>query len=198
MRPKPRAQERPKAFHRIDMHLMKTIPVVVTGIFGLGMIDCFMGIAPGLQLTINGVFIGKNERAGLDSLTHQGLDGLLFDIGEHLNNDLSAALDHAEDGWFFFLKRASPWRSFQASAAPESSLLGRRFWMTLVSSHNVHFITFHFPAQLGGLFFTAMPSRSCVVIFCTTSLSMSNSAAICALDRFSPMKYKHNTHPRNG
>jgi hypothetical protein len=32
----------------------------------------------------------------------------------------------------------------------------------------------------------------------TVSASTSNSAAICSLDKFKPMKYKHNTHTRKG
>jgi hypothetical protein len=43
-----------------------------------------------------------------------------------------------------------------------------RFGMAFMSRHNVHFITFYFPAQLDGLFLTTIPSRSCVVISCTT------------------------------
>lgn len=132
MRAKPRAQQGPKTFHGIDVDLTEAILVLITSIFGLGMMDGFMGIAPGFQLAINGVFIGKNDRTGLDGLTHQGLNGLLLDVGEYLNNDFPAALDHAEEGWFFFRQGEAPWRSFQVSASSQTSLLGRRFGMTLV------------------------------------------------------------------
>src|SRR5450432_3452303 len=180
------------------MHLTEAILIFVTGILGLGMIDGFVGVTPGFQLVINGVFISKNEGTSLDGLPHHGLNGLLLDIGEHLNDDFPTALDHPEDRRLFFVQCASPWCSFQASAASGSSLLKRRFGMAFVSSHDIHLVTFHFPVQLDGLFFATMPSRSWVVMSCTTSLSTSNSAAICWLDKFKPMKYKHSTHTRNG
>jgi len=198
MRAKPRTQQGPKTCHRIDMNLAEAIFILITGIFGLSMIDGFMDIAPGFQLVVNGVFIGKNKRTGLDGLTHHGLNGLLLDIGEHLHHDLPAALDHTEDGGLFFLECASPGRPFQPSAASGSSRLKRRFGMPFVSGHNIHLVTFDFPTQLDRLFFATMPSRSCVVMSCTTSLSTSSSAAICWLDKFKPMKYKHTTHTRNG
>src|SRR2546421_6182151 len=40
--------------------------------------------------------------------------------------------------------------------------------------------------------------RSCVVICCTSLISTSSSLAICSLDTFNPMKYRHNTHTFSG
>src|SRR5258706_4530195 len=99
MRTKPRTQQRPKAFHRIDMDLTETIAVFITGILRLGMIDGFMRIAPGFQLVINGVFISKNERAGLDGLTDERRNSRLLAIPVHLNRNFPAPLGHAQDRW---------------------------------------------------------------------------------------------------
>src|SRR5579872_5374263 len=187
MRAQPRAQERPKAFHGIDRDLTEAVVIFVRGILGLGMSDGFMGVTPGLQLTVNGIFVGKDERSGLDGLPYHGRHGLLLDIGQPLKDDFPAALNHTEDGRLFFVQRASPWCSSQPSAASGSALLKRCFGMAFVSSHDVHLSAFHFPAQLDRLFFATMPSRSWLVMSCTTSLSTSNSAAICWLHKFNPI-----------
>jgi hypothetical protein len=45
--------------------------------------------------------------------------------------------------------------------------------------NDVDFITFNLTAQLDWLFLTAISSRNCVVIACTSSLSNSSSAGVC-------------------
>jgi hypothetical protein len=180
------------------MDLAEPIAILISGILSLSMINSFMGVAPGFQLAIHAVFIGKNECTGLNGLTNDGLNGLLLDIGEHLNDHFPAPLDHAQNRRLFFVECASPWTAFQPSAASRSPLLKHRFGMPFVSGDDLHFITFHCPTQLDWLFLTTIPSRSCVVMSCTTSLSRSSSAAICWLDKFKPMKYKHNTHTLSG
>jgi hypothetical protein len=94
------------------MDLAEAIAVFITGILSLGMIDGFMSIAPGFELVINGVFIGKDKRTGLDGLTDRRLNGRLLDVGKHLNHNCPATLDHAQDRRLLFLQRPSPRRSF--------------------------------------------------------------------------------------
>src|SRR5712691_915425 len=180
------------------MNFAESITILIAGILALGMINGFVRVAPDFQLVINRVFIGKNERTGLNDLTHERLNGLLLDIGKHSDDHLATSLNHTQDRRLFFFQCASSWRTFQPSSAPRSSLVKHRFGMSFMSCDNVHFVAFHFPAQLDWLFLTTIPSRSWVVMSCTTSLSRSSSAAICWLDKFSPMKYRHNTHTRNG
>ena len=47
------------------------------------------------------VFIGVDQAAGLDGLLDQGFNGGLLDIFKHLNDNLTTALDHAQDGRLF-------------------------------------------------------------------------------------------------
>ena len=65
-------------------------------------------------------------------------------------------------------------------------------------SNNVHFIKFYLTTQLDRLFLATIPSLRRLVISWTTLGDKSNSAAICRLDRFSPMKYRHSIHTRSG
>lgn len=64
MRTQPRAKQGPETFHGIDIDFPEPIPILILGIRALFMVDRFMGVAPGFQRVINGVFIGNNERSG--------------------------------------------------------------------------------------------------------------------------------------
>src|SRR5512147_2456268 len=150
MRPKPRTQQGPKAFHRVDVNFTETILVIIPSILGLGMIDGFMCVAPHFQRVINGVFIGKNECPWLNGLPDKRLNGHLLDVGEHLNDDFPTPLNHAQDRWLFLLKSTASRCALQSSTASEPPLLKHRFGMSLMSSHNIHLIAFHFAAQLDG------------------------------------------------
>jgi hypothetical protein len=79
------------------MNLAEAITILITSILGLGMIDGFVGVAPGFQLVIDSVFISKNECTGLNGLTYKRLNGLLLDIGKHPYHDFPTPLNHAQD-----------------------------------------------------------------------------------------------------
>ena len=59
----PGAQQRPKALHRIDMHLVKAVPIVIPRIFSPTVADRLVAIAPLRQPGVDIVFVGVNERA---------------------------------------------------------------------------------------------------------------------------------------
>src|SRR5260370_12339192 len=54
----PRAKQGPKALHGVDMHLTKTIPVLVPGEFPRRMTHGVMGVAPFGQTPVDVIFIG--------------------------------------------------------------------------------------------------------------------------------------------
>lgn len=76
----PGTQQRPKPFQRVDMHFMKAVPIVITSIFSLAVINAVMVIAPRLQSVIDGVFIGIKRTAFLNHAANNWLDGLLLHI----------------------------------------------------------------------------------------------------------------------
>src|SRR5258708_1553416 len=95
LRPPPSAPARPKTGPGLAMHCAAAIARRIAGIFSLGRIDRFMGIAPGVPLVVNGVFIGKNARAGLAGWTDKRRAGRALDLGQPSHNPGAAALDHA-------------------------------------------------------------------------------------------------------
>jgi len=77
MRSQPRAEQGPKTFHGIDMHFMKSILILISGIFAFAMANHLMLIAPFFQSSINVIFVGINERVRRDGLFDNGLNSLL-------------------------------------------------------------------------------------------------------------------------
>ena len=63
------------------MDFMKTIPIFVSGIFTLRMVDCLMHIAPFGQPMVNVVFVSKDFAADSNDLLDDGLDAVLLYIG---------------------------------------------------------------------------------------------------------------------
>jgi hypothetical protein len=85
------------------MHLVKAVPIVIPRIFPPTVADRLVAIAPLRQPSVDIVFVGVNLRARGDELGDQRGNGLLLDVFQHPYHHPPAALDHAEDGWFFFL-----------------------------------------------------------------------------------------------
>src|ERR1700682_3976034 len=97
---KPRTQQRPKAFHRVDMHFVKAIAVLVASVFSLAMINGMMVVSPLRQSAIDRVFIRiKRATLGNDAGDDRS-DRFLLHILEHVNDHLTAALNETEYGRF--------------------------------------------------------------------------------------------------
>ena len=63
MRTQPTAQERPKAFHRVDMHFTQAVAIFIAGVLAPAMVDALMSIAPRLKTGINAVLICVNSHS---------------------------------------------------------------------------------------------------------------------------------------
>jgi len=57
-----------------------------------------------------------------DGLLDDGLDRRLLDIGQHVKNNLSTALDQAQDRRFLLLQSAATRGAFQPAPPPEPPL----------------------------------------------------------------------------
>src|SRR4051812_47275700 len=58
MRPQPRAKQGPKAFHGVDVDLVKAIAVLVARIFTAAVTDGLMLVAPHRQTSVDAVLVG--------------------------------------------------------------------------------------------------------------------------------------------
>jgi len=195
MRAQPGTQQRPKPFERIDMDFMKPIAVFITGILTSGVIDTLVLIAPFRQTIVDIILIRVYPTAGYNNLHDHGLDRHLLHIGQHTDDDVAVTLDQTQHRRFLVRQRPTPPFSSQPSPMPFSALLSHDIWTTFVPGYEVHFVGFDFARQVGRLFLTPTPSRNWVVIVWASSTDRSSSAAICSLDKFRSMKYRHNTQP---
>jgi hypothetical protein len=73
--------------------LAEAIAVLVARILAAPVADGLVPVAPGLQPGIDIVLVSVDESALGDCGLDDRLDGLLLDIGQHLQHHLPAALD---------------------------------------------------------------------------------------------------------
>jgi hypothetical protein len=105
---KPRSQQGPKAFHRLHVHFVKAIAVIISCLFPTAMTHTLMRIAPLCQTAVDVVFIRVHTRARGHRRLDERLDGPLLDVFLQANDHLSTALNHAEDRRFLGCECPSP------------------------------------------------------------------------------------------
>ncbi len=123
VRSQPGAQQRPEAFHGVDMHLAEAVAVFVASVFAAPMADRLVPVAPGWQAGVDAVFVRVDEGARGDGGGDDRLDRGLLHVGQHAQHDLAAALDQAKDRRLVLLQRAAARRACQLAPAPEPALL---------------------------------------------------------------------------
>ena len=145
MRAQPRTQQRPKAFHGIDMDLMETVTILVTGVFSTAVTHALVHIPPLWQGRINPILVRIDHRAGFDRGLDERSDGLLLHVLQHDDSDLAAALDHPEDRWLFLLEGAPTGCTLEPPTTWRASL--DPIGPALVASHDIHLVAFHHAAH---------------------------------------------------
>jgi len=123
VRAQPGAQQRPKPFHGVDVHLAEAVPVLVAGILAASMADRLVPVAPGWQAGVDAILVRVDEGARGDGGGDDRLDCGLLHVGQHAHHHLAAALDQAEDGRLVLRQRAATRRACQPATTPEPPLL---------------------------------------------------------------------------
>ena len=118
VRPQPRTQQGPKTLNGVDMDLVETVTILITGILASAVTYRLVIIAPLRQSTVDIVLVGQHERTRQDRLLNQRPDRFLAYVFQHMYDNLAAALDHAEDGRLLLFERAAAWCAFEAVSAP--------------------------------------------------------------------------------
>ena len=117
VRPEPGTQERPEAFHGVDVDLTVAVAVLVPSVLTPAMADRIMFVAPGQKPVIDVVLVSIDQGPLGNTLIDDWLDRDLLDVREHMKDDLSSSLDQAEDRRFFFFQSASSRRTLEPAAA---------------------------------------------------------------------------------
>ena len=121
MRSQPRAQQGPESLSGINMDFIKTVTVLIAGVFPPAMADRSMVKPPLGQAMVNVLLVGIHPRSRRDEPLNQRTDRGLLDVFEHPHDDRPASLDHPEDRGFFILQGAAPARTLQASPPPPAA-----------------------------------------------------------------------------
>ena len=87
------------------------------------MTDRLVPIAPALQTGVDVVLVGADETACGNRGFDDRPDRLLLDIGQHLQHDLTTALDQAEDRRLLFRQRAATGRALEPTPSPVAAFL---------------------------------------------------------------------------
>src|ERR1700677_354832 len=95
---------------------MESVSVCITGIIALAVADALVLVVPARQTVVDVILVRVNQRTFRISCLDDRFDRLLLDIGQHVENDLAAALNHPEDGWFLLFQSAAARRTFEATA----------------------------------------------------------------------------------
>src|SRR5512147_947603 len=94
MRAQPRAQQRPKAFQGVDMDLMETVTILVTGIFSTAVAHALVQIPPLRQGIINHILVRIHYITEFDRFLDERSYGLPLHVLQHGNPDLASTLNH--------------------------------------------------------------------------------------------------------
>jgi hypothetical protein len=108
MRPKPRPEQGPKAFHGIDMHCVKALPVVIPSVFPLAMPDALRLVAPLCQATLEVVFVCVHARTRCYRCVEQRLDRHVLDVFQPANTHVTPTLDPPENRRLLGVERPAP------------------------------------------------------------------------------------------
>src|SRR3954470_9346579 len=198
MRTQPGAEQRPDTLHRIDVHLAEAVAVLVAGILAAAVADRLVPVAPGRQARVDVVFVGVDQAVRGNGRCDHRLDCLLLHIGEHADHELTTALDQTEDRRLVLLQCAPSRRTRQPAASARPPLFATAAGWPLCPSTTSTSSTPPSPDRLTSGALARRPLRTCSVMSCTSEVLRPSSPAICRLDRFRPMKYRHNTQIRSG
>lgn len=77
----PTAEERPTAFHGVDMHFALAVSIFIASVFAAAVIHRPMLIPPFGQTRVDVILVGVDQRSGSHFLFDDGRDGLLLDVG---------------------------------------------------------------------------------------------------------------------
>jgi hypothetical protein len=198
MRAKPRSQQRPKAFHRVDVDFVKAIAVIIPCVFTPTVTEALMRVAPWLQTTVTVVCLRVHTRPGRPGGLDQRLDRHVLDVFSHPDHHVATPLDHAEERRCLGFEGA-PSAGAPEPAAPTATPLcatssGWPVWPATMDT------AAHATAVLnvGDGVLATMPWRHWQVICWTSDGCRSSALAMGACARCSPLKDRHTLQTRRG
>ena len=139
----PAPQERPKPFDGIDMDFTQAVAIFISGVLSSSMIHMLMVVSPDTEACINAIFIRINKRTRSNSLLDEGLDGFLFHVRKHVDDDLTTPLNHPKDRWSLFGQCATATLSSESVSTSLSPLVLYHFRLAFMAGNHIRFVALH-------------------------------------------------------
>jgi hypothetical protein len=160
MRAQPRAQQGPKALHRLHVHFMKAIAIVIPRVFAPAVTAAFRRIAPRFQAAINIVRLRVNTGTRRNRRLDPWRDRPLWDVFQPPNDHLATALDQPEDRGLLRGEGAAAAFPLEASAPAAlpfcTTSAGFPWWPATMSTASPATSAVH----VGEGFLSTMPGRN--------------------------------------
>jgi hypothetical protein len=103
---------------------MEAVTACITGIFALAVADALVLVAPDRQSIVDVILVCIKQLAFRNGRFDERFDRLLLDIGQHVKNNLSAVLNHPDDGRFLLFQSAAARRTLEAPAPSLAAFFG--------------------------------------------------------------------------
>ena len=114
VRPKPGAQQGPETLDGVDVDFMEAVTVFIAGVLVSAVANGLVVVAPRRQAAVDVILVGQHEGARRDGRLDQGVYRDLANVLKHVDDDLAAALHHAENRGLLLFERATAAGSLQA------------------------------------------------------------------------------------
>ena len=142
-RTKPTPQQRPEAFHRIDLHFTKAVAIFIAGVLAPPMVDALMAVSPSTQARINAVFIRVNHCPWITGVFDERLERLLLHLGPKTEHHLTTTLNHPKDGWSFLRSRTTATLTFASASTSFPALFLHHLRLACRAGNPIGVVQFH-------------------------------------------------------
>jgi hypothetical protein len=122
------------------MDFANAITIVIAGELPPAMMHTLMAVSPALQTGIHAVLVGIHQCAWNDGIFDEGLDRLLFHIGQQMDHHLTTMLHHPKDRWSFLLYGPTPRVSLQSASTSLSALVLHHRRLAFMASNHIGFV----------------------------------------------------------
>ena len=164
MRAQPTPQERPKAFHRVDVHFAQAVAIVSAGQLASPVVATLMAVTPRLQTGINAVRIGRHPCPWHAGVFDDGLDGLVLPVGQAIDDHLTATLQPPKDGRSCLRQGATTRCAWEPASTSLALLALAHLWVAFLARSPIGCVALHLVGEAHGWLFFTMPPRSAGVL----------------------------------
>lgn len=150
------------------MDCTAAVSIRISGVRSKPVIHALVRIAPRIESSRDLVVIRLDQRSRNDGVLYQRFDGRVLNVFKQMDYDLTTALNHPEDRWLRLRYSASATFPSQAMPTPCSSLLLHGHRSACVACHTGDLVALYRSRYRDIRLFLTMPSRTSVVIWCTS------------------------------